>query len=381
MNAHCRFLLMLGLLMFGAVAIANQPFAVHITDDPSINGTGWSHAFAIRSPDTDTWLFMPLMGHNHVPDSDNSVRVYNPNTDRWTYWQHDLSDKLTRDEWFAGRSTSPPAASGRNNYIGFYLPWEGQGGQLWIAAPGGSLAGNHGIYDIAEKRWIHLVPNGQKPQFAPITYTNETAYELVEGWNYADVVCEDLRTLVRYGGKNEGVLVVVRPDEERRGHYLATGYTHQPPGQRSDIRNSAICVDGNVYIFGGTKLWKGEALTEVWKLDVESLEWEQTPPTPEPIPALATVTYDPNRHSAVIVFGDGTSRVGLYNLRTGEYDDLTDVLKLPAANNVTGAYLPGTGHLYRGGVWGNAGWESARQVWCISVNAGDTCGMARHGDQ
>lgn len=368
-------------LVFGPAALANHPFAAHITDDPSINGMGWSHAFAIRSPASSAWLYMPLMGHNHTPGSDNSVRVYDPSTDRWTYWQKDLHEQLTKAEWFAGRSTSPPSASGRNNYIGFYLPWEGRHGQLWIAAPGDTLASNHGIYDIAKKRWIHLVPNDRKRQFAPITYTNEAAYKFVNGWNYADVVCEEHRTLVRYGGKNEGILIVVRPDEKRPGHYLATGYRQQRPGRRNNIRDSGICVGGDVYIFGGAKNWKGKPLREVWKLNVKTLEWSSLPPTPVPIPAMAAVTYDPHRGSAVIVFGDNTKRVGAYNLKSGAYDDLTDVLKLPSAQNITGTYLPGTGHLYRGGVWGNAGWESARQIWCISVDAGDTCGRGEHGEQ
>lgn len=377
-----RGLLVLTLtLLFDPAATASQPFALHIADDPSTNSMGWSHAFAIRSPDTDAWLFMPLMGHNHDPSTDNSVRVYDPGTDRWVYWQKDLHGQLTSAEWFAGRSTSPPSASGRNNYIGFYLPWEGRGGQLWIAAPGGSLASNNGIYDIAEKRWTHLVPNAQKRRFAPITYTNETANQFVEGWNYADIVCEGRRTLVRYGGKNEGILIIVRPNEKRPGHYLATGYRQQQPGRRTNIRNSGICVDGDVYIFGGTKKWKGKPLREVWKLDVKTLEWSSLPPTPEPIPAMAMVTYDPQRDSAVIVFGDNTKRVGLYNLKSGAYDDLTGALNLPIAHNTTGAYLPGSGHLYRGGTWGKGGWESARQIWCVSVNSGDTCGRTKHGDR
>ncbi len=365
-------------LLFGPAAIASQPFAVHITDDPSNNGMGWSHVFAIRSPGTDTWLFMPLMGHNHDPSSDNSVRIYDPSTDRWVYWQKDLHKQLTSAEWFAGQSTSPPSASGRNNYIGFYLPWEGRSGQLWIAAPGDTLAGNHGIYDIAQKQWIHLVPNARKPEFAPITYTNEAAYKFINGWNYADVVCEGRRTLVRYGGKHEGILIVVRPDGERPGRYLATGYRQQRPGRRNNIRDSAICVNGNVYIFGGAKNWKGKPLREVWKLDVKTREWSSLPPTPQPVPAMAAVTYDPGRNSAVIVFGGNSKRVGLYNLKSGAYDDLTDVLNLPIAYNMVGVYVPGAGHLYRGGTWGNGGWESAKQIWCISLNAADTCGRTEH---
>lgn len=350
------------------------PFAVHLTDDPQGNVMGWSHAFAVRDPRTDRWLFMPLMGHNHSPDTDNSVRVYDAQTDRWEYWQPDLHDQLSREEWFAGKNTDPPSASGRNNYIGFYLPWEGEAGQIWIAAPGDSLAGNHGIFDIAERRWTHLVPNDEKTRFAPIEYTNDLAHALVNGWNYADVVCEEHRTLVRYGGKNSGILVLVEPKPDGNG-YVATGYGSQPPGRRNSVRNTAICADGNVYLFGGTDRWKGEPVDEVWRFDLEKREWNQLPPTGHAIPPSAVVTHDLDTGQAAILFSDGSNRYATYDLETGAYRDLTDALRLPQSRRASGAFVPGVGHLYRGGRWGaGSDWTSSRMVYCVSISPTTQCG-------
>lgn len=362
------------LTLWCKAAIGDEPpRSVHMTDDPQTNVTGWSHAFTVRDPDTDTWLFMPLMGHNHSPATDNSVRVYDPAGDRWEYWQPDLHGQLSADEWFAGGETDPPSASGRNNYIGFHLPWEGEAGQVWIAAPGGSLASNHGVYDIAEKRWVHLVGNENKADFAPIRYRNEAALRLVNGWNYADVVCESRRTLVRYGGKKQGHLVIVEPAEDS-GEYIATGYEGQPPGPRNNVRNAAICVEGQMYLFGGTKEWKGESTTEVWRLDVAAREWHREPPTDHPVGPAGVVTYDPDLNAAAILFSDGTKRYATYDLEDGSYRDLTATLDLPTSLRASGSFVPGIGHLYRGGEWGGGGWTSHRQVYCVSLAQGQTCG-------
>lgn len=376
--------LAVGLLsMYTSGATQNQghtPFALHLTDDPQGNVMGWSHAFAVRDPRTQRWLFMPLMGQNHTPDTDNSVRVYDAHTDQWEYWQRDLHDQLSREEWFAGKNTDPPSASGRNNYIGFYLPWEGEAGQLWIAAPGNSLAGNHGIFDIAERRWTHLVPNDEKARFAPIEYANDLAHALVNGWNYADVVCKGRRTLVRYGGKNSGTLVVVEPDADGR-RYTATGYGSQAPGPRNNVRNAAICVGGRVYLFGGAPKWRGEPVRDVWRFDLDHKEWEQLSPTEHPVPPSAVVTYDPDANRAAILFSDGTNRYATYNLETGVYRDLTDALGLPSSLRASGAFVPGVGHLYRGGEWGNGGWTSHRKVYCVSLHPAQECGRRGHAAQ
>lgn len=375
LQRFCTLLVLLIPALAGPVALADyEPFSVHVTDDPQTNVMGWSHAFTVRDPGTGDQVFMPLMGHNHSPATDNSVRVYHPLEDRWEYWQQDLHGQLSAEEWFAGGETDPLSASGRNNYIGFYLPWEGEAGQLWIAAPGGSLAANHGIYDIAEKRWVRLVGNDSTPEFAPIRYRNETAYRLVDGWNYADVVCEESRTLVRYGGKNQGNLVVVEPDEDGDG-YVASGYSNQPPGPRNNVRNAAICVDGQMYLFGGTREWKGEATTEVWRLDVAAREWHREPPTGHPVGPAAVVTYDPDRNAAAILFSDGTNRYATYRLGDGTYLDLTDTLGLPASLRAAGAFVPGVGHLYRGGEWGGGGWTTHRRVYCVSLAPAQSCGQ------
>lgn len=348
------------------------PRSTLITEDPEGYTMGWSHAFTVRHPETGKPVFMPLMGHNHSPNTNNSVRVYHPEEDRWEYWQPDLHKQLSQEEWFAGGTTDPPSASGRNNYIGFYLPWEGSAGQLWIAAPGGSLASNHGIFDIAERRWVRLRQNENKPDFAPVDYTNEAALAFVNGWNYLDVTCDSLRTLIRYGGKKDGILVLVEPDPSG-SHYEVTGYRNQPPGQRNDVRTSGLCREGQVYLFGGARKWKGDALREVWRLDVESREWHQMPFTPVPVPTHAVVTYDAQVDKAVILFSDGTNRIASYDLSDGTYEDLTNHVDLPTSSRAAGSFVPGVGHLYRGGEWGNGGWTSHRRVYCVSLTPEQHC--------
>ena len=366
----------LGLLLAGWMATTHgaeyDPRAIRITQDPETYAMGWSHAFTVRDPDTGEWAFLPLMGHNHSPGTNNSVRIFRPLADKWRYWQRDLQDQLTKEEWFSDKQTKPPSASGRNNYIGFYLPWEGEAGQLWIAAPGGSLASNHGVFDLAEKEWTRLVGNGNKKDFAPVRYANDRATKLVSGWNYADAVCDSRRTLVRYGGKHQGILVLVTPAKDGRG-YVAKGFADQPPGQRNQVRNAAICVDGKFYLFGGNREWKGKALSEVWRLDVETREWTRLPSTPHPVPPLAQVTYDPDIERAVILFNRGT-RIGTYDLSDGEFRDLSGTLDLPAASNAVGSFVPGVGHLYRGGEWDDGGWTSSRRIYCVSLAPEQDCG-------
>jgi hypothetical protein len=359
-----------GVIFLPVQAEPYPPKVVQITQDPENYSMGWAHAFSVQDPSTKEWTFLPLMGETHSPATNNSIRIYNPAKDKWTYWQRDLHHQLSKKEWFAGQQTTPPSASGRDNFAGFYLPWEGKSGQLWIASPG-RVASNHGIFDIAQKRWVRLVQNQNRTDFAPIRYSNKLAKNFVNGWNFADAACENRKTLVRYGGKQEGILVIV----EKKGEgYVATGYHNQPPGPRNQVRNSGICVDGQFFLFGGNKTYRGEPLSEVWRLDLGNREWQRMPPTPYPIPPLAQVTYDPDIQGAVILFNKG-NRFGTYDLKTGGFQNLTEELDLPVAEGVVGAFVPGAGHFYRGGAWGNGNWRTSNLVYCVSLAPSQQCGQ------
>ncbi|WP_440997111.1 hypothetical protein [Arhodomonas sp. SL1] len=380
-----RRILAAAVLIAAGIPLAEAAYSTGpITKDPEGYAMGWASGYAVADPDGDGTLFMPLMGHNHVPDSNNAMRAYDPAADRWLVWQQANHDALSRDQWFAwGDPSSPvwtntdrdpffPYASGRNNYMGFYVPWEGESGQLWLTSPF-TTAGNHGIWDFSHKAWIHLVARTEREGFLPADYANEGAKYLIKEWNLATATCPARETLVAYGGKNDGHLYLIEPQDGGAQPYVVRRHTGQPPGPRNYARRLGICAGEYFYLFGGTKKYRGPKLAETWRLHVPTVRWERLADAPVPINDAATVTYDSTANAAVVFQGLQSNRVLVYELEGNRWRDISREAGMPVGDRAVGAYIPGVGHIYRGGEWDNGGWGSHAEVYCLSLNDSDEC--------
>lgn len=337
--------------------------AVQITTDPQVYPAGYMPATAVQVD--GRWLFMPIMGHNHVPDSNNSVRGYDPVTDAWTVWQGDLSTQITRDQWYAGQDTTPPSASGRNNSLVFYLPWSQE---VAVVSPGASLAGNHGVWSLTEKRWTHLVPNGQQADFIPgISYPSESEKGWTIPWNAAHAVCEDLQALLMYGGTDTDTLYVFRwqPD----GGYLAERHNSQPFGAVNSLRQGGCCRGQHFYLFGGAASYNTPALARAWRVDLQTLAWEQLPDMPAPTGGYTIAVYDQDHDKIVVVDNAGGPQAYVYDPVANSWTDATGDLGLPNPLRAMGAYVPGHGLFLRGGYFNGRGWAASAQVWTARLSA------------
>lgn len=334
--------------------------------------------------------FIYGMGHSHASYNNNGLWLYDPVTNTHTSVAPDTGRFYRYDKDAAGKAiaksgrwapldpvkdaslvayfggTSIYAPTNRNNHQAFYMPGVNQ---FWAMAGtswdnGGWAWG--GRFDLATKRWAHV----SKP------YSDPAKSDLVDfsagmiagspaGWaaaNAATAVCADLDTAVLFGGMSDtwGTVRIIEPNPAGPEPYRwAPAPTKAPihlPAE--NVRHNAACVGDTVYFISGQERWPNESKLRTpdpapfWKFHVPSRTWTKL--NPGPGGAYFTVmTYDAAA-KALLVYGGGTGggsdRLWVYDLLDGTWHNLTGTVpSLPRVDMHTGGYIPGFGHIYKGG--------------------------------
>ena len=332
--------------------------------------------------------FVYGLGHSHNSHGNNALWVFDPATQAhevvfrntsWLWkWETDankqdvpksghwatldpVADKSLYD-YFGGPTIR--ALTNRNNHEAFYMPGVDQ---FWVL--GGTTFYQRSPYfagrlDLKTKRWAHL----SKPWSDPTKKDDLADFSagLIAGqhpgWtapNAAVAVCMGLDTAFLVGGMNEptGVVRLIEPNPAGPEHYRWA--TAQTPGRLAveNARANAACAGDTVYLIGGDmRMADGSntrpAVAPFWKFHVPTRTWTRLPGGPAGA-YFTVMTYDAAAN-ALLVYGgsgpNGTNRLWVYDLTDNTWHDLTGTVpNLPRSDMHTGGYLPGYGHVYKGG--------------------------------
>lgn len=317
--------------------------------------------------------FIYGLGHSHNSNGNNGLWVFDPATqahsalfpDVGNTWRWD-KDAAGKEVPKSGRWADPAtvALTNRNNHEAFYMPGVDQ---FWVL--GGTTFYQQSPYfggrlDLKTKRWAYL----SKPWSDP-TKTDDLAdfsAGLIAGqhpgWaspNAAVAVCMGIDTAFLVGGMADptGVVRLIEPNPAGPEHYRwATAPT---PGRMAvqNARANAACAGDTVYLIGGDmRMADGSntrpAVAPFWKFHVPTRTWTALPGGPAGA-YFTVMTYDAAAN-ALLVYGgsgpNGTNRLWVYDLTDNTWHDLTGTVpNLPRSDMHTGGYLPGYGHVYKGG--------------------------------
>ena len=332
--------------------------------------------------------FIYGLGHSHNSHGNNGLWVFDratqthqsvsPNTSWLWKWETDankhdvpksghwatldpVADKALYD-YFGGPNIV--ALTNRNNHEAFYMPGVDQ---FWVL--GGTTFYQSspyfgGRFDLKTKRWAYL----SKPWSDPTKKDDLADFSagLIAGqhpgWtspNAAAAVCMDTDTAFLVGGMNDptGIVRLIEPNPAGPEHYR---WATAPTPARLAVENAranAACVGDTVYLIGGDmRMADGSntrpAVAPFWKFHVPTRTWTALPTGPAGA-YFTVMTYD-KVANALLVYGgtgpNGQHRLWVYDLAAQQWQDLTGTVpNLPKADMHTGGYLPGYGHVYKGG--------------------------------
>jgi hypothetical protein len=221
-----------------------------------------------------------------------------------------------------------------------------------------------GRLDLKTKRWAHLSKPWSDPTKADdlADFSAGLIAGKHPGWaapNAAVAVCMGIDTAFLVGGMNDptGVVRLIEPNPAGPEHYRWA--TAQTPGRLAveNARANAACAGDTVYLIGGDmRMADGSntrpAVAPFWKFHVPTRTWTRLPEGPAGA-YFTVMTYDAAAN-ALLVYGgsgpNGTNRLWVYDLTDNTWHDLTGTVpNLPRSDMHTGGYLPGYGHVYKGG--------------------------------
>ncbi len=320
-------------------------------------------------------MFLYGLGHSHNAYGNNSLWLYDPGTNshenvfpdtggKWR-WQ---KDKAGPGHWAALDPAADKALyaffggpdiralTNRNNHQAFYLPardefWVLAGTTFYQSSP--YFAGR---FSLKKRRWVDLSANLAEFSAGLIVGS--------PGWvapNAATAVCGDLNTVVLFGGMNgTGGVRIIEPNPEGPEPYRWASAPVPPIHQPAEnVRHNAVCVGDTVYFVEGQRRVPDEKCCRTpdpaafWKFHVPTRTWTRLPEGPAG--AYFTVMTHDSAADALLVFGGSgganpANRLWVYDLRAGAWQNLTDAVpNLPRADMHTGGYIPGFGHVYKGG--------------------------------
>jgi hypothetical protein len=333
--------------------------------------------------------FIYGLGHSHNSHGNNALWVFDPklqthqlvspNTGWLWKWETDANkhdvpksghwatldpvrDKALYD-YFGGPNVV--ALTNRNNHQAFYMPGVDQ---FWVLAGTTFYQSSPyfgGRFDLKTKRWVYLSRPWSDPAKADdlADFSAGMIAGKPAGWaapNAATAVCMDLDTAVLFGGMNDasGTVRIIEPNPAGPEHYrwaMARAPIHVPA---ENVRHNAACVGDTVYFISGQERVPGDAVMRTpavapfWKFHVPTRTW--TPLPGGPAGAYFTVmTYDKAANALLVYGGSGSNpqnRLWVYDLAAQQWHDLTGTVpNLPRVDMHTGGYLPGYGHVYKGG--------------------------------
>lgn len=330
---------------------------------------------------TNDGKFLYGLGHSHNTNGDNSLWLYDPATDshrqlqpntggKWLYtpqvnnsgrWGEATGSLAT---YFGGPTIN--ALTNRNNHQAFYLPARNE---FWVLAGTTFYQGNGhfaGRFDLATERWSFISTLGTPDGVVKPGGLGEFSAGLIAppvSWvapNAATVVCADLNTVVMFGGMGDatGTVRVIEPNPAGPEPYRMTTAPKPPfhfPAE--NMRHNAACAGDTVYFVEGQRKLPGVKCcstpnpAQVWKFHVPSRVWTRLSEGP-PGGYFPVVTYDSDA-KALLYYGGGTgggsTAVWAYDLLADTWHDLTAATAAPKIDMHIGGFIPGFGHVYKGG--------------------------------
>ena len=326
---------------------------------------------------TSDGKFIYWGGHSHVPTGNNGMYQYDPVTNshrllhpnvggKWR-WDKDSTGKAIPNSgrWATLDPVADPslyaffggptitALPNRNNHQAFYLPWRNE---FWVRGGTIDYYGNPykegGRFDMTTHRWTNVSKTVAEFNIGLVAATGWGV-----GWNAAQAVCPDLQTLVFFGGAGKtGGAVLIEPNPDGPEPYKQTS-TAKPPIHQPvlHVRHSAVCVGDTVYYISGQEQ-RSTGLTwpnpgPFWKFHVPTRVWTRLTDGP-PSGYYPVLTHDSDANALVLQgggTGGGSNLLWVYDLAVGEWNDLTGTTAAPKIDMHVGGFIPGFGHVYKGG--------------------------------
>ena len=289
------------------------------------------------------------------PSGDNSVRLFDPLANDWSYlWPN---------------TNGSSGLQNRREHVSFYVPARGAQGELWVL--GGAYdpdSANQwgGRFDIATRQW--------RTFDSPATFAaGLIAGSLAEpGQDAAAAWCSNVNTGVWLGGGDgngfQGYTGLIEPNPSGPEPYRFRAIKPRPsPPARWRTVSSMVCVGTSVYLYGGEGQQADAqgnvsivALQDLWRFDLVTQVWTQLAPGGQGGPDLA-MTHDP-LSQALVVFGhydsatgDGGRDLWVYDLASNSWSNetaaTTPVGACPSAmHGHAGVYAPTVGaHVFHRG--------------------------------
>lgn len=385
---------------------------------PASHATSW-YSGAV----TKDGKFIYGMGHSHPSYGNSGLWTYDAKTDTHTsvfpdvgrFWRWDkgadghviaqtgrwapldpAADKALV-EFFGG--TVITAMTNRNNHQAFYMPGVDQ---FWVMA-GTTFSQTspymYGRFDLKTNRWVYVSkPWGAAGKNDLVDFSAGMIAGTPFGWvapNAATAVCEVLDTAVLFGGmgdKTGTVRLIERNTAGPEQYRWANGGQAPIALSAENVRHNAACVDDTVYFVTGQVKASGKAIATpnpgpFWKFHVPTRTWTRLPDGPAGS-YFTVMTYDAAANALLVYGGTGGpnpgNRLWVYDLAAGRWHDLTGtVANLPRVSMHTGGYIPGFGHVYKGGkrfdaTGRNMGYTASAQMMVVKL---ERSGAARAGGE
>ncbi len=368
LKRHCVFLL-LGILAPGWAAavdvfsvvqqeLKTSPFAIAqswwagaVTKDSRVfYGMGHSHnAYGQNS----LWLYDPL--------SNSHARIF-PDTSRYYRWLKDangkpiagsgywakldpVADKVLYD-FFGGPNIV--ALTNRHNHQLAYVPSRDE---IWILAGTTQFQGNPyfgGRFDLNTRRWVNLSRT--------LSEFTASLIEGLSGWvgpNAGQAWCPDIDSGFFFAGGASTALWLIEPNLSGTVPYKATRLTSYPMYRPvHNLMNNVVCVGEWIYYLTAQEKYPG--LTPIapnpapfWRMHLPTRHFEPLPNGP-PGAYFPMVSHDSDQNAIVYYGGSKSNQLWVFDLDTETWHKL-DRPDLPRQEMHAGGFVPGFGHVYKGG--------------------------------
>jgi hypothetical protein len=327
---------------------------VTLAPDPSSDGIGiggFSRNHWITSRNA---MLSPFGMDGDGPFGDNSLRLYDPVNNVWTY------------VWPRG-----PANGGvqkRDNHGSFYVPALDE---FWIW--GGSYLESYepktrekpyrsGRFSFKTNRWV-AVSDTNVGAFAGLVKDGPPFF----GLDTAMAWSADLDMGVMFGGEAEGnpvdTMYLIERNPAGPERYRATRFTGTRPPARYQAHNLLVAAGKDFYLFGGPigPVGSRQYVRDFWKFDGVARVWTRLPDPPV-MGDTPAVTYDSDRRAVVAWVN---ARLLAYPIDGNRWLDVTPP-GLPCVFNQMAVYAPSARmHVFQGGNRCDGGGPGLRVVGVV----------------
>jgi len=338
--------------------------------------------------------FVYGLGHSHNSYGDNSLWLYDPATNthknlqpstgnKWL-WDKDANNQAIPK---SGRWADPTirALTNRNNHQAFYVAGRDE---FWVLAGTTFYQSSPyfgGRFSLTTNRWEYLSPPWAEKTRGDLVDFADGVVANMGGWTAANAVtatCLSADTVVLFGGMSDstGAVRIIEPNPAGPEPYRMVT-SPKPPFHFpvENARHNAACVGDTVYFVEGqrrvpnTKCCTTPDPAQAWKFHVPTRTWTRLPDGP-PGGYFAQLTADTTAQALVLYGGSKGNKLWVYDLINNQWHNLTGTIpNLPRADMHTGGFIPGFGHLYKGGerykdAYGTSeGYGASRKMMVISL--------------